>query len=72
MKSLELETDDSVLQEAVWQIQESIGADPFGVILYAHINPSLRSTRTRGCDTIPSYYYHRNNWNLEQCWIASE
>ncbi|MXY91826.1 MAG: ABC transporter substrate-binding protein [Caldilineaceae bacterium SB0670_bin_27] len=72
LKSLELETDDAVLKEAVWQIQESIGADPFGVILYAHINPSLRSTRTRGCDTIPSYYYHRNNWNLEQCWIASE
>jgi hypothetical protein len=70
LKSLELVTDDAVLKDPVWELQESLGADPFGLLLYGHINLSLRSTKTRGCDVIPSYYYQRNNWSLEQCWMA--
>jgi len=59
------------LKDVVWDLQERLGADPFALLAYGHINPSLRSTKTRGCEhVIPGYYYQTNNWSLEKCWMA--
>ncbi len=70
LKSVGQETDDAKLKDTVWKLQESLGADPFALLLYDHTNISLVSTKTRGCTVIPSYYYQRNNWSLEKCWMA--
>jgi peptide/nickel transport system substrate-binding protein len=70
VKGTFLVTDDAQLKDTVWQLQERLGADPYALLLYGHTNISLRSKKTQGCDVMPSYYYQRNNWSLEKCWMA--
>lgn len=70
VKSTFKETDDAKLKDTVWQLQEKLSADPYALLLYGYTNITLRSKKTQGCDVMPSYYYQRNNWSLEKCWMA--